>query len=250
MRRPALLTAGAVCLTILVAACGGTARNAATQPSPERTGSSSNAIGRSTTTSTAPPSAAAIRRAASRTAREPGFRARVSASINLPQFSGNAVSAVGTGAFDPRSGSGVLNVAVGLPGLLGLAAGPLPSQVILAGHEAYVRVPTALAKDLSTSAQWLEVSPGQLDLSSLDPSTVLSQIARDATQNIPDQHARVTIDPVSGLVRTIRLTYTEPGGYRVRVTLRFTGFAAVPATHAPPAAEVGDLASVLRGLGF
>jgi hypothetical protein len=67
---------------------------------------------------------------------------------------------------------------------------------------------------------------------------------------VPGQHATVTIDAATGLVHTITLSYSVAGGYHVRVHLTFTGFAAEPATAAPPAGETGELQSALRALGF
>ena len=257
MRRLTVPTSAA-CVALALAACGGSGAqvsgrpHASTRTQPVR----STTIVTPTTTRRAgtrptatPPSPRAIRRAASLTASKPGFQARISASIRLPQLGGGALTATGSGHFDPDSQTGTLHVAVELPGLLGLV-GALPTRVLLVGHDAYVRVPSLLASQLSTADTWLEVNTAKLDLTALDPATVLSQTARDATANVPDQRAHVTIDPRTGMVRTIRLTYSEPGGYHVRVNLRFTGFSAEPATQAPPSAEVGDLESALRGLGF
>ena len=128
----------------------------------------------------------------------------------------------------------------------------MPTQVVFAGDEAYVRVPAGLAGQLTTPASWLEASISELGLgSSLSPSDILREVARDAIRTVPDQHARVTIDPGTGLVRSLVLTYFRPGSrYHVSVTLRFNGFGAEPASHAPPPHDVGDLISTLRGLGF
>lgn len=197
-----------------------------------------------------PPSAAQIAAAAALTAAAPGFSAHVSASILLPQFSGNALTATGSGHYDPRSGSGTLRLAVGLPGLLGLA-GPLPTRVVLSGGDAYVRVPAAIAGQLHGSAAWLRTTVAALGLgTTLSPAEILREVARDATTSVPGQRARVTIDAASGRVSTVALVYTEPGGYRVRVRLRFAGFAPQPASPPPPATQTGSLSAALAQLGF
>jgi hypothetical protein len=202
------------------------------------------------TRTTPPPTPAQITKAATLTAAKPGFRAKVSASIKLPQFNGNALTAVGSGYFDPGSGSGTLDLAVGLPGLLGVA-GPLPTQVRLVGSEAYVQVPSDLASQISTSDGWLQESISALGLGdSLSPADILREVARDATEDVPGQRAHVTIDPSTGLVRTIVLSYAVPGGYHVHVRLTLTGFSTEAPTRSPPSTQTGDLATALRALGF
>jgi hypothetical protein len=244
-----MVPTSAVCVALLAAACGGSAKNVPTR-TPTGTITSGTATVQTRTTAPVSPSPAAIERAATLTAAKPGFAAKVSARIGLPQFNGNPLTAAGSGYFDPRSSSGTLNVAVELPGLLGLA-GPLPAPVRLVGSEAYVQVPSDIASQLGTSDQWLEDSIQALGLGdSLSPPDILREVARDATQAVPGQRATVTIDPASGLVRTITLTYSVAGGYHVRVHLSFTGFEAQPATVAPTASETGKLQTALRALGF
>jgi hypothetical protein len=240
-------------VALIAAGCGGIGTNPSTHAKPRRmytySRTTANTVEPSTTRS-ATPSPAAIRRAAALTAAKPGFRAAITARITIPQLGSNPLLAIGHGYFDPRSNSGTLDVAVTLPGLLSLA-GPLPTQVVLAGDEAYVQVPAGLARELPTTASWLEASLAELDVSSASPSVILQQIARDATSTIPDQRAHVVIDPSTGLVRSLTLTYSEPRPrYRVSVSLRFTGFGVEPASQAPPATEVGDLSAALRQLGF
>ncbi len=134
------LVAGAAAVALIAAGCGGSGEHASPQIKPRRV---------YTYTSTAGPQdqdgtcrsvgGARSDSAAELTAAKPGFSASVRARIGVPQLGGD-VTAVGTGRFDPHSQSGTLNLAVTLPGLFGLA-GPLPTQVVLAGHEAYVQVP-------------------------------------------------------------------------------------------------------------
>ncbi|HEX3616329.1 MAG TPA: hypothetical protein VHU61_07310 [Solirubrobacteraceae bacterium] len=247
MRRLTVPT-GAACAALLVAACGGSARHVAvTRPTPAAT---VTVTVRTRTATTPPPTAAEIERAATLTAAEPGFRARLSASIKLPQFNGNPLTAAGSGYFDPATSSGTLGVAVGLPGLLGLG-GPLPTQLRLVGSEAYARVPSELAGQVPRADAWLASSISALDLGdSLNPADILREIARDATRHVPGQRARVTIDPATGLVRTIVLNYAVPGGYHVHVRLTLTGFKPQAATDAPPSSQTGNLQSALRALGF
>jgi hypothetical protein len=248
--------ASAALVALLATGCGGSGHRALVQIKPRRTytyGSttavSTVAFTHAPATTAAPASAAAIERAATLTAAKPGFRAAVNAQITVPKLSGSPVLAVGNGYFDPGSDSGTLNLAVTLPGLLSLA-GPLPTQVILVGDEAYVQVPSELANELP-SESWLEASISELGLGdSLSPPDILREIARDATTPVPGQRAQVTLDARTRLVRTISLAYSMPGGYRVRVTLRFTGFNPEAASQAPPPADVGALASGLRQLGF
>ena len=251
MRRLTVPTCAA-CAALLLAACGGSHKHASARARSQGAISVTVVtVPRPVKTSTTPsPTAAQIEKAATLTAAKPGFRARVSASIKLPQFDGNPLTAKGSGYFDPASSSGTLDVAVELPGLLGLG-GPLPTQVRLVGSEVYAQVPSDIASELSTNDGWLEDSLEALDLGdSLDPADVLREVARDATQTVPDQRARVTIDPATGLVRTIVINYTVPGGYHVHAALTLTGFGTQPATSAPPPAQTGDLRTVLKSLGF
>jgi hypothetical protein len=239
--------ASAACLALIAAACGGSSTSASRRHGATGTRSASSAV---TRTTLPPPTPAQISRAAKRTANEPGYRAVLSARINLPQFNGSAVTAIGGGYFDPGSSSGSLDVAIELPGLLGLP-GPFAAQLRLVGSEAYVQVPSDLATQTSTDDSWLQESIAALGLGdSLDPPDILREIARDATRPVPGQGARVTLDASTGLVRTIALSYRRPGGYRIRIHLRFTGFGRQPATSPPPPADTGDLQTALQELGF
>jgi hypothetical protein len=241
--------ASAVCVGFLAAACGGSAGHVRTRTLTAIT-VGATATQPTETTTPAPPSAAAIEHAVTLTAAKPGYAARLSARIGLPQFNGNALTAIGEGHFDPRSGSGTLDVAVQLPGLLGLA-GPLPAPVRLVGSEAYVQVPSEIADQLPSSDAWLEDSIQALGLGdSLSPPDILREVARDATQTVPGQRATVTIDPATGLVHALTLSYSVRGGYHVRVHLSFTGFGVQPSTAPPPAGETGGLRSALGALGF
>jgi len=249
VRRGAVVAVAAA-VALIAAGCGGSGKHSSPRIKPRRVYTYSTTIAGGTGTPPPAPSAAQIRHAAELTAAKPGFSASVRARIGVPQLGGE-VSAVGTGRFDPRSASGTLNLVFTLPGLFGLA-GPFPTQVVLAGDEAYVQVPAGLAGQLPTPAPWLEANISKFGLgSSLSPSDILREVARDATRTVPDQHARVTIDPVTGLVRGLVLTYFKPGPrYHVSVTLRFSGFGAEPPSHAPPPQGRGDLISTLRKLGF
>jgi hypothetical protein len=245
--------ASAAFVALVAAGCGGSSGRASAQIKPRRTyaytSTTATALAFTPATRSAVPSPAAIQHAAALTATKPGFRAAVSARVTVPQLGGNPVLAVGQGHFDPSSNSGALNLAVTLPGLLSLA-GPVPTQVVLVGDEVYVQVPSELASELA-SESWLDASISQLGLgSSLSPADILREIARDATGNVPGQRARVTLDPRTGLVRTVSLTYSTPGGDHVSVTLQFAGFGPEPASQAPPSTEVGDLSMALRQLGF
>jgi hypothetical protein len=246
--------ASAALLALILAACGGSshgspARATTTGSATPTAAATPTGTTRAARARTAPPSPAEIRQAAVRTAAQPGFRARVRASITIPQLNGGALIAAGSGRFDPASDSGTLDLAVQLPGLLGLV-GPLPSQVRLVGGEAYVQVPADIAGQLSSSDAWLQESISALGLgTSLRPQDILRELARDATRSVPGQRARVTIDP-RGLVRTIDLTYTAAGGYHVRAQLTLTSFDRQPAATPPPPASTGELKSALRALGF
>jgi hypothetical protein len=250
MRRGALVVSAAG-VALFAAGCGSSGKHAPAQIKPERVYTYNTTIAVRTRTAPAAPSPAEIRHAAQLTAAKPGFRASVHARIGVPQLGGGDVTAVGTGRFDLGSESGTLNLAVTLPGLLGLA-GTLPTQVVFARDEAYVQVPADLASELPTSASWLAASISELGLgSSLNPSDILREVARDATGAVPDQHARVTLDPSTGLVRSLVLAYGRPGPrYHVSVTLHFTGFGAEPASQAPLPQDVGNLRSALRELGL
>lgn len=250
MRR-LLVPTSAVCVALTLTACGGSGEHGSTRTF---TGAISSGITtvqtRTIPAATTPPTPAEIERAATLTAAKPGFAAKLSARINLPQLGGNAVSALGTGFFDPRSGSGTLGLAVQLPGLLALA-GPLPTQVRLVGSEAYVQVPSDIAREVGISSGWLEDGIAALGLGdSLSPPDILREVARDATQKIAGQRAEVTLDPSTGLVRTITLGYAVAGGYHVHVRLTLTGFGTQPATAAPPPAQTRDLQPALGALGF
>jgi hypothetical protein len=245
------VSASAVCVALIASACGGSSRHTSAPTATSSTTAPTVTVRTATSrTPPAPPTPAAIERAAALTASRSGFAARVSARIGLPQFGGNALTAIGSGHFDPRSSSGTLDIAVQLPGLLGLA-GPLPTQVRLVGGQAYVQVPSDLAAELGSSGGWLQDSIAALGLGeALGPRDILREVARDATRHIIGQRARVTIDPSTGLVRTIVLGYVAAGGYRVHVRLTLTGFARQPATAAPPPAATADLHSSLSRLGF
>ncbi len=247
------MPASAAFVALIAAGCGGSGSSASTQVKPRRTytysSTTAHTVARTTAAAVASPSPGEIKRAAALTAAKPGFRAAVTARITIPQLSNNPLVAVGGGYFDPSSNSGTLNLAVTLPGLLSLA-GPVPTQVVLVGDESYVQVPSELADELP-SESWLEASLAELDVSSASPSQILRQVARDATTTVPDQRAHVVIDPSTGLVRSLTLTYSEPTpGYHVSMSLRFTGFGPEPASQAPPATEVGDLSAALHQLGF
>lgn len=242
--------ASAVCIALIAAACGGSAKPARTTRAFTGTITAGTTTVQTQTVAAAPlaPTAAQIERAATLTAAKRGFSARVRASVNLPQFNGNAVTAIGGGFFDPRTGSGTLDVAVGLPGLLSLV-GPLPTQVRLVGSEAYVQVPADVARQLGTSVGWLQDSIAALGLGdTLSPPDILREVARDATRTVAGQRARVTIDPATGLIRTITLHYAVAGGYHVHVELTLTGFATQTATTAPPHSSA--LQPALHAIGF
>jgi hypothetical protein len=245
----------AACAALLIAACGGSDRHASTrrQTKPGITFSGTVATGTSTVqtrTTPPPPTPARITRAATLTAAKPGFRADLDATVGVPQLGGDSVTAVGRGFFDPRSSSGTLQLAVGLPGLLGLA-GPLVTHVRLVGGEAYVHVPPEVTGEVGSSDAWLQDSISALGLGdALSPPDILREVARDATQNVPGQRAQVTIDPSTGLVHTIRVSYSVAGGYHVHVRLTLTGFSAQPATATPPSTRTGDLQTALHALGF
>jgi hypothetical protein len=253
VRRAAVLVS-AGCLALLVAGCGGSGTSA----HPRRiytyaltTAAASNATGTSASPKPPPLTPAEIVRAAKLTANEPGYGAAISAQITVPQFKGNPLRAVGPGQFDPSTNSGTLNVAVTLPGLLSLA-GVLPTQVRIVGSEAYVRVPSDLASEEPGLKPWLEVSLSEVGLDDvLSPADILREVARDATSNVAGQRARVTLEPKTGKVRSIALTYSQASPRaHVRVRLHFTGFGPEPATVAPPADQVGDLSSALKQIGF
>jgi hypothetical protein len=244
---------GVVCAALLLAACGGAAKRASTRTQTRTSAAFSGTIVAGTTTvqtRTTPPTPAEVEKAATLTAAEPGFAARISAGIKLPQFNGNPLTAVGSGYFDPATSSGTVGVAVGLPGLLGLG-GPLPTQLRLVGGETYAQVPSDLASQIPGGAAWLGSSIAALDLGdSLDPADILREVARDATHNVPGQRAHVTIDPATGLVKTIVINYSVRGGYHVHVRLTLTGFKAQSATVAPPTSQTGNLQTALQALGF
>jgi hypothetical protein len=246
--RRLLVPTSAVCGALIVAACGGSSGHVSARTSSGAIASATSTV--QTSTAAAPPTPAEIERAATLTAAKPGFAAKVSARINLPQFNGNAVTAIGNGFFDPRSGSGTLDLAVGLPGLLALS-GPLPTQVRLVGSDAYVQIPPDIAGELEISDGWLEDGISALGLGdSLSPPDFLREVARDATQAVGGQRAHVTLDPTTALVRTITLSYAVGAGYHVRVRLTLTGFGPQAASAAPAPARTRDLRSALQALGF
>jgi hypothetical protein len=248
-RAAVLISAG--CVALIVAGCGGTSTRAHPRRIYTYTSTTNTATVTTTAATPAPPTPAEIVRAAKLTANEPGYGATISAQIRVPQFNGNHLTAVGPGQFDPKTNSGTLNVAVTLPGLLSLA-GALPTQVLIVGSEAYLRVPSDLATEEPGLKPWLEVSLSEIGLDDvLSPADILREVARDATSNVAGQHAQVTIDPKTGKVRSIALTYSQPSlQAHVRVRLHFTGFGPEPATVAPPADQVGELSSALQQLGF
>jgi iron-sulfur cluster assembly protein len=249
------VTATTLAVVVLVAGCGGSSKPASTNASSTFTGTiapggSKPHIITVTLPDLKPLTPAEIRRAALLTAAEPGYRARVRASITVPQLGNSPITATGSGYFDSKSGTGTVNIVLTLPGLLGLA-GPLPSQVVAVGDEIYFKIPSDLTSIARSVSPWQQASLSELDLSTLDPSVILGQVARDATRKVPDQHAKVTINAKTGLIRTIVLTYYEPGP-RVRVVIHITltGFGQELVSTAPPSDEVGQLFSLLKTLGF
>ncbi len=245
MRRAAVLASGGAIVALAAAGCG--ANHAAQQRSTQVHVHTTTRTARARTSP--PPSAAEILQAALLTAGKPGYQARVHIRIRVPQFGGDPATAVGSGSFDPVSDTGTLNLAVNPPGLLSLI-GPLPTQALIVGDALYLRVPPDLADLLGSSTEWLEGSVTALGLAdTVKPRVVLSQTARDATGRVAGQHARVTIDPATGLIRSLILAFYDPAlRAHIRVALRFTGFRAVRPADAPPAAGVGDLASAFRQL--
>jgi hypothetical protein len=257
LRRRSIIraSAAAVALAGLLVGCGGSSKPVVSTRTLSQTFTGTTAPGKSdiitvTLPDAKPPTAAAIRRAALVTAARPGYRAELRAAIRIPQLDAGPLTATGSGFFDSRSGTGTLNVALGLPGLLGLA-GALPAQVVAVGDEVFIKLPSALTSIAPSLRPWQEASLSELDLSTLNPSVILGQLARDATRRIPDQHAKVTINSKTGLIRTIVLSYYEPGP-RVHITihLTLTGFGQEPASSAPPPDQVGNLLSALKALGL
>ena len=249
MRRAALLASGAATVVLILTGCGG---SGAGQATPRRTYTYTASTRTVRTARPAPPpSAAEILRAARLTGEKPGYQARLQVSIRVPQFGSEPATAVGSGSFDPSSNSGTLNLAVNPPGLLSLI-GPLPTQVVIVGDALYVRVPADLSGMVGSLPKWLEGGVTDLGLAdTVDPAVILSQTARDATETVPGQHARVAIDPATGLVRSLVLTFYDPTIHaHIRVALRFTGFSEVGPAQAPPADEVGSLAAAAQRLGF
>ncbi len=190
MRRAVALLVSAG-FALAAAGCGGVHTHNAAQTGARSSATASTFTGTiapgmstvRTRTTPAPPTAAAIRQAAARTAAEPGFAAQVSGTITARALGGNPVAFTGNGHFDPRSGSGTLNLAVTLPGLLGIG-GALPTQVVLDGEKAYVQVPAELASVVPASEQWLEgTSPrsGSTPTSAPPRSCVRSRATRSAT---------------------------------------------------------------------
>jgi hypothetical protein len=256
----ARLGAATLALAVLVVGCGGSSKPASSAKGNSKTSKQSagkHATGKGnshiigvTLPDSQPPTPAAIRRAALMTAAEPGYRAKLSASIKIPALDAGPLTAVGTGFFDSKSGTGTVTAALGLPGVLGLA-GPLPATLVAVGDEVYLKLPSELVSLLPSLRPWQGASLSELDLSTLNPSVILGQVARDATRKIPDQHAKVTISPKTGLIRTIVLTYYVPGPrLHVAIDLTLTGFGHEPVSTAPPAAKVGRLLSVVKELGL
>ncbi len=250
MRRAAFLASGVAIVALAVVGCGGSSSGAG-KPRRSYTYTSTKPTVSVTTPVHRPPTAAAIVNAARLTGEKPGYQAVAHISITVPQFGSDPATAVGSGSFDPASGTGTLNLAVTPAGLLGLI-GPLPTQAVIVGDALYLKVPPEAASVLQSSDQWLEGSVSGLGLSdSVDPARILSDTARDATRTVPDQTASVTLDPTTGLIHSLILSFYDPTLHaHIRVALRFTGFRAVSPAQAPPAAEVGDLAAAVQQLGF
>jgi hypothetical protein len=250
MRR-ASASASVLALAVLLVGCGGSSKHAATKTtSTATTAPGTSHVSTATLPDSEQPTPAQIRRAALLTASEPGYQANLSAAIKIPALHAGPLTAIGSGFFDSKSGTGTVNAALGLPGVLGLS-GPLPATLVAVGDEVYLKLPSQIVSILPSLRPWQEASLSELGLSTLNPSVILGQVARDATRKIPDQQAKVTINPKTGLIRTIVLTYYVPGPrLHIAIHLTLTGFGHEPASIAPPADKVGRLLSVLKELGL
>ena len=248
VRRTALLASGAASVVLILAGCGNSSSTGADKPHRTRAHTATTRTVR-TVKPAPPPSAAEIVRAAQLTGQKPGYQARLHVRIRVPQF-GDPATAFGVGSFDPSSNSGTLNLVVNPPGLLYIM-GPIPTRAVIVGDRLYVRVPADDGSLVGISSRWLEGSVSALGLAdTVNPAVVLAQTARDATQRVPGQRAHVTIDPATGLVRSLVLAFYDPAIHaHIRVALRFTGFAPVSPAQAPPADQVGDLPSALQRVG-
>jgi hypothetical protein len=223
--------------------------------------------------------AAVIAKAAKQTAAEPGFALGVTGSATISGLQGK-VSFTGTGAFN-ATGGGDLNVSVDLPGLFSLVS-PIKTEVIVAGTNAYAKLPRTLLSELGTSSPWVVVSLSQVSqelglpagalASGFSPRTVLNLVADDSTGNADDQgpaqlSGQTTtlyrealpelgnsnwlyawVDPHTGLLSQLQFTYARAGKGQLSATISFTGFGAQTLPPTPSGAM--SLSEVLRKLGL
>ena len=224
-------------------------------------------------------SAAVIGKAAKQTAAQPGFALNLTGSATLSALQGK-VSFDGTGAFN-ATGGGDLRVSVDLPGLFSLVS-PIKTEVIVAGTNAYAKLPRTLLSELGTSSPWVVVSLSQVSqelglpagalAAGFAPRTVLNLVAADSTgkadaqgpsqvngqstnlykEELPElgnsDWLDAWIDPHTGLLSQLQFTYARTGKGQLTATISFTGFGTQTLPSTPSGAL--SLSEVLRKLGL
>jgi hypothetical protein len=213
-------------------------------------------------------SAAVIGKAAKQTAAQPGFALNLTGSATLSALQGK-VSFDGTGAFNATGG------------LFSLVS-PIKNEIVLAGTNAYAKLPRTLLGELGTSSPWVVVSLSQVSqelglpagalAAGFAPRTVLNLVAADSTgkadaqgpsqvngqstnlykEELPElgnsDWLDAWIDPHTGLLSQLQFTYARTGKGQLTATISFTGFGTQTLPSTPSGAL--SLSEVLRKLGL
>jgi hypothetical protein len=226
-------------------------------------------------------SASAIATSARLSAAEPGYAVKLSLTVNVSQIGGEA-TATGSGAFDADGGE--IDATLTLPGVLAIIT-PLTTPVIISNGMAYVEVPSEFVGPSTGLEPWLSVSlsgagallglPPTALAGALTPRTILDALASDATgraEQLGEQEiggvrtvgyrelvtqfgsgyaVDVWVDSATGLLRRIVLKgsgASKAAGAAAQIDFTRYGVQKIP--PAPPASQVGSLASALKSLGI
>lgn len=252
------LPLGAVLTALTIAACGGSSTPAHKDPKPKTV------------------SASVIAAAAKKAAAQPGYAFKLTASIDVSQL-GGAAGITGSGTLAARRLAGELKLQVSPSGNLGLL-GTLQTKAIVTRGHVYLRVPGNLAKLLPGDTPWLSASLDQLAgsagsgaavLAQLTPRVALKTLAADSIGTADDLGAATVAGQQTTLYRE-RLTGSTLATVEVwiaadglpqqlavvydhsrdsgHLTVLFTGYGRQPSPTVPPAAQTGNLTSVLNGI--
>jgi len=270
VRRLALLLG--VAAALLLAGCGGSSSHAHRRPANHgaANGPASHLV-----------SADVIASAARLSARQQGYAIAVAGNGTVSGIDG-AITFTGAGVFD-ASGGGDLSLQVNLPGLFSIVS-PLKTVVLLGQGSAYVKVPALLTQSpgglrpwvsipLASAGHALGLPTGALS-GEVTPRRLLDALATDSTghadwrgQATVDGHTQtlyrellpalgkgrwlyVWIDPRTGLLSRVAVSYARAGRAALNATLTFTGYGQQTVPALPPTDKVGSVDTALKAIGL